>query len=64
MSNVCKTYVLTCKSDFDSFPFDPASLTLCTLQSAMPASGDLIADFNSAHAAEDENLTNSLKDGS
>ena len=35
---------------------------LRTLQSAMPASGELIADFNSTHAAGEEKLTNFLKD--
>ncbi|KAJ8375166.1 hypothetical protein SKAU_G00057460 [Synaphobranchus kaupii] len=48
--------------EFASFPFDPASPTLRTLQSAMPASDELIADFNSAHAAGEEKLTRFLQD--
>ena len=54
--------LVTCMCEFDSYPFDPASPTLRTLQSAMPASGELTADFNSAHAAGEEKLTDFLKD--
>lgn len=58
----CVQDLVTCMCEFDSYPFDPASPTLRTLQSAMPASGEVIADFNSAHAAGEEKLTNFLKD--
>ena len=65
MSNEqCVQDLVTCKRDIDSYPFDLASPSLRTLQLAMPASVDLIADFNSAHAAEKEKLTNSLRDRS
>ena len=40
---------------------DPASPTLCTLQSAMPVSGKLTADFYSVCAAEEEKLTSFLR---
>ncbi|KAL7406745.1 hypothetical protein ABVT39_025594 [Epinephelus coioides] len=46
--------------EFDSFPFDPASPTLRTLQLAIPASDELIAD--SAHAAGEEKLPSFLQD--
>ena len=58
----CVQDLVTCMCEFDSYPFDPASPTLRTLQSAMPACGELIADFNSAHADGEEKLTNFLKD--
>ncbi len=48
--------------ELDSFPFDPASPTLRTLQSAIPSSLLLIVDFNSAHAAGEEKLTSFLQD--
>ena len=59
---LCVQDLVTCMCEFDSYPFDPASPTLRTLQSAMPASGELIADFNSAHTAGEEKPTNFLKD--
>ena len=34
--------------EFDCFPFDPASPTLRTLQSGIPASTELIRDFTTA----------------
>jgi len=52
--------LVTYTREFDSYPFDPASLTLCNLQPAIPASGELIADFNSC--CWEEKLTNFLKD--
>ena len=55
----CAQDLVTCMCEFDSYPFAP---TLRTLQSAMPASNELIVDFNSAHAAGKEKLTNFLKD--
>ena len=58
----CVQDLVTCMCEFDSYQFDPASPTLRTLPSAMPACGELIADFNSAHAAGEEKLTNFLKD--
>ncbi len=48
--------------EFDSFPFDPASTALRTLQSATPASEKLIADFISARAAGEEKLASFLRD--
>lgn len=47
--------------EFESFPFDPASTTLHTLQSVMFASDKLIANLNSAHADE-EKLSTFLKE--
>ncbi len=58
----CVQDLITCMGEFDSYPFDSASPTLRTLQSAMPASGELITDFNSAHIAGEEKVTNFLKD--
>ena len=58
----CVQDLVSCMHEFDSFPFDPDSPTLRTLQSAMPASDALIADFNSAHAAGEEKLTCLLQD--
>ena len=49
-------------NEFDSFPFDPASPSLSTLQSAMPATVELVADFNSIPAAGEEKLTNFLQE--
>ena len=49
-------------NEFDSFPFDPASPTLRTLQSAMPASDKLTADFNSAHADGEKKLISFMQD--
>ena len=39
-----------CCSEFECYPFDPALPTLRTLQSAVPASENLVADLRSAHA--------------
>ena len=46
----CVRDLITCLSEFDSFPFNLFLSALCTLQSAIPASDKLIADFNSAYA--------------
>ena len=54
--------LITCMNEFDSFPFDPASPTLRTLQSAMPASDELTAHFNSAHADGEKKLTSFMQD--
>ena len=40
--------LVSCFREFDCFPFDPASPTLRTLQSAIPAPPELIRDFNTA----------------
>jgi hypothetical protein len=58
----CVQNLIACMNEFDAFPFDPASPTLCTLQSAMPASDEFVADFNSAHAAGEEKLTRFLQE--
>ena len=44
----CVQGLVACMRKFDSYLFDPASPTLRTLQSAMPASDELVADSNSA----------------
>ena len=54
--------LVTCMQEFEYLPFDPALPTLRTLQSAMPASGKLVADFNSASAAGEETLTSFLRE--
>jgi len=46
----------------DQILFNPSSPVLCTLQSAIPASEKLIADFNSAYVAGEEKLTTFLQD--
>ena len=58
----CVQDLVTCMHEFDSFPFNLASPTLRSLQSAMPASDELIMVFNSAHAAGEEKLTKFLQD--
>ena len=58
----CVQDLVTCMQEFKAFPFDASSPTLRTLQSAMPASDELIADFNSAHAAGERKLNNFLRD--
>ena len=42
--------LLNCMSEFECFPFDPASSTPWTLQSAIPASDILIADLKFTYA--------------
>ncbi len=56
----CVQDLIACLNEFDSFPFDPASPTLHTLQSAMPASDNLIVYFNSTHTAGEKKLTSFL----
>ena len=58
----CIQDLVTCMQEFDSLPFDPASPTCRTVLSAMPASGKLIADFNSARAAGEKKLTSFLRE--
>ena len=58
----CVHNLIACMDEFDSFPFNPASPTLRTLQSAMPASDELILDFKSAHSAGEEKLNIFLQD--
>ena len=53
--------LVTSMQELDSLPFDQALKTLRTLQSTMPASGKLIADFNPAPAAG-EKLTSFLRE--
>ena len=40
--------LISCFKEFDCFPFDPASPALQTLQSAIPATPELIRDFKKA----------------
>ena len=40
--------LISCFKEFDCFPFDPASPALRTLQSAIPATPELIQDFKKA----------------
>ena len=54
--------LVTCMQEFEYLPFDPALPTLCTVQSAMPASGKLVANFNSASAVGKETVTSFLRE--
>ncbi|CAL8290919.1 unnamed protein product [Merluccius merluccius] len=58
----CMQDLVACMHEFNSFPFNPVSPTLCTLQSAMPASDEFIVNFNSARAVAEEKLTSFLQD--
>ena len=58
----CVQDLVTCMNEFDSLPFDPASPTIRTLQSAMLASRKLVADLNSACAAGEGKLTSFLRE--
>jgi len=49
--------LITCFNEFDCFPFDPASPTLRTLQLAIPATPELIQDFNKAKQDGETQLT-------
>ncbi|KAG0712019.1 hypothetical protein GWK47_019337 [Chionoecetes opilio] len=53
----CVQNLVACMKEFDSFPFNSASPTLPTLQSAIPANDELVEDFNSVYAAGEEKLT-------
>ncbi len=55
----CVQDLVACMHEFDSLPFDAVSPTL---QSAMPSSDELIADFNSAHAYGEDKLIGILQD--
>jgi len=57
----CVQDLVICLCEFDSYPFSPSSPVLRTLQSAIPASEKLSADFNSAYVAG-EKLTTFLQD--
>ena len=59
---LCVQDLIACMHKLDSFPFNPASHTLRTLESAMPASSQLVADFNSAHAAGEIKFAEFLKE--
>jgi len=48
--------------EFDSFPFDQSSPNLRTLQSAIPASDELIVDFKSAHIVGEDKLISFLQE--
>jgi len=58
----CVQDLIACMHEFDSFLFSPTSPILRTLQSAMSASSQLVADFNSAHAAGEMKLASFLKE--
>ena len=57
----CVQDLVICLCEFDSYPFYPSSPVLHTLQSAIPASEKLIADFNFAYVAR-KKLTTFLQD--
>ena len=58
----CVQDLIACMQEFDAFPFNPISPTLRTLQSAMPASSQLVSNFNSAYAAGEMKLMSFLKE--
>jgi hypothetical protein len=58
----CVQDLTACMLEFNSFPFDHSSPTLRTLQSAMPASAELVADFNSAQSTGEEKLTSFMRE--
>jgi len=59
---LCVQDLVICLREFDSYPFNPSSPVLHTLQSAIPASEKLIAVFNSAYVAGEKKLTIFLQD--
>ena len=54
--------LISCLHEFDAFPFDISLPTLRTLQSAMPASAELVKDFRSAHSAGEVKVTKFLEE--
>ena len=48
--------LVSCIDELDTFPLNLPSTALHTLQLAISASGELVADFKSAHAAGEETL--------
>ena len=48
--------LVSCIDELDTFPCNLASTALRTLQLAIPASDELVADLKSAHAAGEETL--------
>jgi len=59
----CVQDLVICLHEFNSYPINPSSPVLHTLQSAIPASDKLAADFNSAYVvAAEEKLTTFLQD--
>ena len=58
----CLQDLVACMHEFVSFPFDQISPILRTLQSAMPASNERIAEFNSVLASGEDTLTRFLRE--
>jgi len=58
----CVQDLVICLYEFDSYPFNPSSPVLHTLQSTVPAYEKFIADFNSAYVAGEKKLTTFLQD--
>ena len=54
--------LISCLHEFEAYPFDISSPTLRTLQSAIPASAELVKDFRSAHSAGEEKVTKFLQE--
>ena len=52
--------IISCVEEFVCYPFDAASSTLRTLQSAIPASPELIRDFSTARQDGESKLQSSL----
>ena len=57
----CVQDLISCMHEFESFPFDPSLPTLRTLQSALPASDELVS-FHSAHARGLEKVNTFLQE--
>ena len=52
--------IISCVEEFVCYPFDAASSTLRTLQSAIPASPELIRDFSTARQDGESKLQSSM----
>ena len=58
----CVQNVVACLQEFDAYSFDPASPTLRTLQTGLPASNELVASFSSPHALGEEKVNTFLQE--
>ena len=54
--------IISCVEEFDCYPFDAASSKLRTLQSAIPASPELIRDFSTARQDDESKKLQSFLD--
>ena len=54
--------LISCLHEFEAYPFDISLPALRTLQSAIPASAELVKDFRSAHSKGEEKGTKFLQE--